>query len=116
MALTVKAITDKFDQLKYDDLKKLTGKSNFNSTDTVSLTNVADYRGNYYKDLSIWTAEQEGSAFTKLLPEDKLKTVSQKVDIEDNKQGQNNFDGGQIPKDVSIFDYNKKNKMLGSLA
>ena len=42
MALTVKAITDKFDQLKYDDLKKLTGKSNFNSTDTVSLTNVAD--------------------------------------------------------------------------
>lgn len=69
MAITVENLAKQFTWLDRDDLKLLTGKSNFTSSDTISLSNIVLF-GN--KDINTFVAKKEKDNFISLFKGNEL--------------------------------------------
>lgn len=118
MAITVGDIYTQFPTFKPEDMVKLmNGRTDFNGRDTVSLTNIAAYKGEFADELSVFTAKKEGKSFVNMYPKDKRQEIAQaaqiKTDGQDNtkKNGQNAVPA-YIPMEQSVWDIAKRNEQF----
>lgn len=115
MAITVGDIYKQFPTFKKEDMIKLMdGRDDFTGRDTVSLANIASYKGEYAKELSIFTAQKEGKSFVNMCQESKRTEISQGING-NSKDDKNVADNGVVPQnvpmDMSIFDVAKQREI-----
>jgi len=113
MAITVGDIYTQFPTFKPEDMIKLmNGRTDFTGRDTVSLANIAAYKGQFAQELSVFTAKREGKSFVNMYSDDKRQEIAQAANINtDNKNGgkeQQKPVPGYIPMDTSVFDIAKQ--------
>ncbi len=112
MSITVGDIYKQFPGFNPQDMITLmNGRTDFDGSDTVPLANIAGYSGGYARELSIFTAEQEGKRFTGMLHGEEGKKISAEAGIQDNTRPDNKFGGVStgIPMDTSVWDIANKN-------
>ncbi len=108
MSIRVEDIYKKFPFFKTEDMNKLmNGRKNYNGKDIVPLTNIASYQGNYSKDLSLFTAQKEGSNFIEKCPPKKQIGIVNKIGAD---KFNNSFNTQPFNKNESIFDISKQRK------
>ncbi len=121
MTITVGDIYGKFPGFNPKDMIALmNGRTDFDGSDTVSLSNLASYNGSYASQLSVFVAEREGKSFTNMLPKNQRNTVNVAAGISetDNNSKDKKTDKAvstpEIPMDTSIFDIagNETRKMV----
>lgn len=104
MAITVKDLFQydpNFDPVK---IRRLTGKTNYEKTDTVDLARLAALKD---KDLSVFVAKKEGKSFLNSVQDDNMQTqIADAAGIKTNN-GQNASVPAHIPMDKSVFDYQR---------
>lgn len=111
MGITVGDVYTKFPNFKPSDMENLVGSKNFNGRTTISLQRIADYKGSYAQDLSVFVAGKEKNNYTKLLDGKQKTEINQQLGIVDNSnssKNQNNTNPSEIPMNVSIFDIQPK--------
>ncbi len=111
MSITVGDIYKQFPTFRQEDMIKLmNGRTNFNGRDTVSLQNIAAFKGQYDEELSIFVAKKEGKSFVGMLNGSKLENVQKETGIQANKNnGSENKQGSNyIAMNTSIFDVAKQ--------
>lgn len=112
MAITVGDIYKQFPTFRPEDMVKLmNGRTDFNGRDTVSLQNIATFKGQYDKELSVFVAKKEGKSFVGMLNGSKLENVQKETGIQANKKdsSQKKQGAGHIAMNTSIFDVAKQN-------
>lgn len=109
MAITVGDVFTKFPSFRPEDMEKLVGNKNYNGRTTISLNNIAQYQGQYAKELSIFVASREKQDYTKLLSDNQRTQVNEQTGIKDDKKqaDKNNSEPANIPMDESVFDIAK---------
>lgn len=120
MSITVGDIYGQFPGFNPKDMIALmNGRTDFDGSDTVSLSNIASYNGSFASQLSVFVAEREGKSFTNLLPKNQRITVNAAAGISetDNSKDKNTEKlalNNEIPMDTSIFDIagNETRKMV----
>lgn len=105
MGITVGDIYTQFPSFKPEDMATLVGSSNYNGRTQISLRNIANYNGQFAKDLSVFVAKKEKNNFTKLLATNERNKLNQKLGI--NNENQLAFNN--IPMNRSIFDIERPN-------
>ena len=111
MSITVGDIYKQFPTFRQEDMIKLmNGKTDFNGRDTVSLQNIAAFKGQYDMELSVFAAKKEGKSFVGRLNGSKLENVQKETGIQANKNnGSENKQGSNhIAMNTSIFDVAKQ--------
>ncbi len=77
MTITVGDIYTQFPTFNEKDMIKLmNGKTDFNGRDTVSLANIAAYKGEFADELSVFTAKREGKSFVNMYSKDKRQEIA----------------------------------------
>ena len=120
MSITVGDIYGQFPGFNPKDMIALmNGRTDFDGSDTVSLSNIASYNGSFASQLSIFVAEREGKSFTNLLPKNQRSTVNAAAGINEtdnskDKKTDKAVSTPEIPMDTSIFDIagNETRKMV----
>lgn len=120
MAITVGDIYGQFPGFNPKDMIALmNGRTDFDGSDTVSLSNIASYNGSFASELSIFVAEKEGKSFTNMLPKNQRSTVNAAAGINEtdnskDKKTDKAVSTPEIPMDTSIFDIagNETRKMV----
>lgn len=118
MTITVGDIYTQFPTFKPEDMIKLmNGRTDFNGRDTVSLTNIAAYKGGFAEELSIFTAQREGKSFVNMFSEDRRQDIAQAAHIQvDNTDNDKNDEQKTVPAHIamgtSVFDIAKRNENI----
>ncbi len=115
MAITVGDIYTQFPGFNPKDMIALmNGRTDFDGSDTVSLSNIASYNGGFASELSIFVAGREGKSFTNLLPKNKRVSVNKEAGISEkpnsNDKQSKPASAGSIPIDTSVWDIADKNQ------
>ena len=102
-----------------DMIALMNGRTDFDGSDTVSLSNIASYNGSFASELSVFVAEKEGKSFTNMLPKNQRITVNAAAGISEtdnskDKKTDKAVSTPEIPMDTSIFDIagNETRKMV----
>lgn len=118
MAITVGDIYTQFPTFNEKDMIKLmNGKTDFNGRDTVSLSNIAAYKGAFADELSVFTAKKEGKSFVNMFSDGKRQEIAQAANIQTNDQNgtQNSaqhYVPNYIPMGTSVFEFQKRNELM----
>lgn len=108
MSIRVEDIYKKFPFFRTEDMNKLmNGRKNYGGKDIVPLTNIASYQGKFSKDLSLFTAKEEGANFIEKCPQEKQVRIFNKIGAD---KFNNDFDTMLFDKNESIFDISKNRK------
>lgn len=104
MAITVKDLFQydaNFDPAK---IRRLTGKTNYEKTDTVDLARLAALND---RNLSVFVAKKEGQSFVNNIQDDNMQIqIADAAGINTNN-AQNVNVPAHIPMDKSVFDYQR---------
>lgn len=108
MSITVGDIYKAFPTFKTEDMIKLmNGRSDFNGSSKVSLTNIASYNGGMANELSIFAAKKEGKSFISMLSDTKQENVQKSGVMKDNNNQKDKWGTpNKIPMGTSIFNIN----------
>ncbi len=113
MTITVGDIYTQFPGFNPKDMITLmNGRTDFDGSDTVPLANIAGYSGGYARELSIFTAKQEGKSFTGMLHGEEGKKISAEAGIQDDTHKSDKKARGipsSIPMDTSVWDIAQEN-------
>lgn len=112
MGITVGDIYSAFPNFSREAMIKLmNGRKDFEGKDAVPLINIARYKGQFDKELSIFTAKEEGKSFISLVSDEHNRNeLAKTANISlDNNYNKNNITETAVPQAVipmgtSVFD------------